>query len=266
MTDVYGQTILSIADAYDAQLKPLGDLALAQLDAQLGERIIDVGCGLAQTCVQLADVVGERGSVLGIDVSPLIAAAAKERARTYPQIRIECADAETGAFPQLSFDALFSRFGVMAFSNPIETFSKFRANLKPSGRLSFVCWREFSENELDWRPFNAVRSALPEALIAEANLDAPFSFSIPTNVVRILEAAGFSAIEYSSHDMDVIAGDLTKTTDLCLSVGATGRVLRSAPKLREKVEPLVRETLMSKETSAGVQLGAAVWVFSARVE
>lgn len=44
------------------------------------------------------------------------------------------------------FDAAFSRFGVMFFSDPAAAFADIRASLKPSGRLAFVCWRPLREN------------------------------------------------------------------------------------------------------------------------
>jgi streptogramin lyase len=37
------------------------------------------------------------------------------------------------------FDAAFSRFGVMFFSNPVAAFGNIRASLKAGGRLAFVC-------------------------------------------------------------------------------------------------------------------------------
>lgn len=71
--DLYGRTVVGVTRQYDAQLKPLGDLALSKLAAQEGEYIIDVGCGAGQTCLQIAETVGHSGLVLGIDISPIIA-------------------------------------------------------------------------------------------------------------------------------------------------------------------------------------------------
>ena len=39
------------------------------LDARPGERIADLGCGTGELTLQIADTVGERGSVVGLDSS-----------------------------------------------------------------------------------------------------------------------------------------------------------------------------------------------------
>jgi hypothetical protein len=51
-----------------------------------------------------------------------------------------------------SFNAAFSRFGVMFFSDPAASFINIRRSLRPNGRLAFVCWRALEENALDILP------------------------------------------------------------------------------------------------------------------
>ena len=58
------------------------------------------------------------------------------------------ADAQTYAFAPASFDAVFSRFGVMFFADPPAAFANIRRALKPGGRLVFVCWRTPAEELL----------------------------------------------------------------------------------------------------------------------
>ena len=42
---------------------------LRLLDAKPGERIIDFGCGSGEVTLQIAEMVGERGLVVGVDFS-----------------------------------------------------------------------------------------------------------------------------------------------------------------------------------------------------
>ena len=47
-----------------------GDAALAVLDPQPGERVLDIGCGFGDSTQQIARLVGDGGSATGVDVSP----------------------------------------------------------------------------------------------------------------------------------------------------------------------------------------------------
>ena len=66
----------------DAMLAPLGLAAMERGRPGKGERVLDVGCGVGQTSLQLAARVGSSGSVLGVDISaPMLSRArASERA------------------------------------------------------------------------------------------------------------------------------------------------------------------------------------------
>lgn len=266
LRDVYGRTVVGVTRQYDTQLKPLGDLALAKLDAKEGEHIIDIGCGAAQTCLQIAETVGPSGSVLGIDLSPTMAEFAMQRTRAASQIRIVRGDAGTIAFKPSGHDALFSRFGVMAFADPVSTFSHLKIALKPNGRLAFVCWRGLRENELDYLPFDAAADQLPFDDAQGAETAYPFSFSDAENIEAVLRKSGFDGIECTAHDISVSAGDLDDTIELCLSAGALGGIVRRNPELRAVVTEPVRQALAARVTARGLFMNAAVWTVTANAK
>jgi len=57
----------------DAQINPLGLVAMQRAGVTPGEQVLDVGCGCGQTALELAQRVGASGSVVGIDISqPLL--------------------------------------------------------------------------------------------------------------------------------------------------------------------------------------------------
>jgi SAM-dependent methyltransferase len=92
-----------------------------------------------------ADLGGGRGrrDVVGVDISPVMAEAARRRV---PTATVVTADAQTtdllAAAPGRPFDRVVSRFGVMFFADPTAAFGNVRAATAPGGRLAFVCWRE----------------------------------------------------------------------------------------------------------------------------
>ena len=104
----------------DAQIHPLGLVALQRAAIQLGERVVDIGCGCGQTSLELAERVGPKGFVLGIDISQPMLNRARERQKELGVTNLEFlqADAQTHQFSHEQFNVIFSRFGVMFFEEP----------------------------------------------------------------------------------------------------------------------------------------------------
>jgi SAM-dependent methyltransferase len=240
----------------DLQLSPLGLQAIAALAPSPGETILDIGCGTGQTVLQLADRVGQSGQVIGVDMASTLLESAQKRAHQTPQASFITADAATLDRPHHTVDACFSRFGVMAFAEPIAAFANLHRLLKPAGRLAFVCWRSLAENELDNLP---LRAAGLEHL-ADAT---PFTLADPATIHTTLTQAGFHTIAIAPHDQHVTAGDIETTLRVLLRIGPLGRILREHPTLRPAAEPKVRAALASQSDPSRVTLRAATWIVTA---
>jgi SAM-dependent methyltransferase len=248
------------AEAYeliDRQLSPLGLRAIEALGPGSGDIVLDIGCGAGQTLLQLAERVGPEGQVIGVDVAPLLLDIAKRRTAALGQVKLIQADAQFLDLPAGSTNAVFSRFGVMTFNDPVAAFANFRRILRPSGALGFVYWRSLQENELDHLPLSA-------AGVQATVDDGPFSFADPEHIHRTLEAAGFSEILVRSHDEKVSSGDLDAMTRVLLKVGPLGRIVRENPALRATAEQHLREALAALGDPSRVQLLASVWIVTAR--
>jgi ubiquinone/menaquinone biosynthesis C-methylase UbiE len=248
------------AEAYeliDLQLSPLGLTAIEALGLGSGDVVLDIGCGAGQTLLQLAEQVGTQGQVIGVDMAPLLLEIAKRRTEPLSQVRLIQADAQYLDLPSESADAVFSRFGVMTFNDPVAAFANFRRILRPSGALAFSCWRSLQENELDNLPLSAAgfQSTVDES---------PFSFADPEHIRRTLAAAGFSEIVIRSHDEKVSSGDLDAMTWVLLKVGPVGKIVRENPALRATTEYRLREALAALGDPSKVQLLASVWIVTAR--
>ena len=106
----------------ELQLAPLGQRGLAALAPLPGERVLDIGCGGGETANELARAVAPDGTVVGIDLSAAVLAFARREAAEHERIRFIQADAQIFPFEPASFDAAFSRFGVMFFADPTTAF------------------------------------------------------------------------------------------------------------------------------------------------
>src|SRR6266850_2472283 len=150
----------------DAQINPLGLVAMQRAEIRPGERALDVGCGCGQTTLELAQRVGASGSVLGIDISQPMLTRARERQQELGIKNLEFlhADAQTYSFERERFDLIFSRFGVMFFDDPAAAFANLRTALRSAGRLCFLCWQTLEKNEWARVPFlAATRHVQPPA-------------------------------------------------------------------------------------------------------
>jgi SAM-dependent methyltransferase len=256
-TDLAAQAWAEVGELVDLQLSPLGLRAMEALAPAAGEVIVDVGCGAGQSVLQLAERVGPHGRVIGVDIAPRLLALARRRAEGIAQAEFVEADAQGVPLPAASADAVFSRFGIMAFADPVAAFANFRRILKPSGRLAFVCWRALAENQLDLMPLQAAG--------LEAMADAtPFSFAEAGVVRATLETAGFEAVALQACDAPVSSGGVDAMAAVLLRVGPLGRILRETPQLRAAAEPRLRAALAEREADGAVWLRAATWVVTAR--
>jgi SAM-dependent methyltransferase len=252
----------------DALLEPLGSLALAEANAQLGASVLDVGCGAGTTSLALARRVGPGGRVLGLDVSAPLVALARERAvrAGLTQLEIVEGDAQQQELPAQSFDLLFSRFGVMFFADPTAAFRNLVRALRPGARLTFVCWQAPERNPWVALPLAAVARVLTLPAPPPPDVPGPFAFADRARVSRLLAAAGFADVEARSVELDLAFGsDIDSALILALQAGPASRVVREAGDAgRRAAEPVLRELLARHLGPHGVTFGSAAWLFTAR--
>lgn len=262
-----GRRWLERHEAVDRQLAPFGRRAMDRADIGAGQRVLDVGCGCGETTLELARRVGAGGSVTGIDISRLLIERACQLAAEsrLANILFEEADAQTFPFPPQSFDAVFSRFGIMFFDDPDAAFANLRAALRPGGRLSFVCWPAPRENQFITIPIAAATRhiTLPEP--GDPDAPGPFAFAEPERVRRILSRAGFSDIETERVIEKVGGGTLDETANQLAEVGPLSSILDSIDdQTRRAIVADIRAALAGLASQGRDSLDAVSWLVSAR--
>jgi len=263
-----GPRWLAMQRDLDAELEPFGAAVMSRLELGPGERVLDVGCGTGATSLMLAERV-RPGQVVGLDISGFLLAKARERGQAIENLRFECADAQTFAFSGPSYDAVFSRFGVMFFSDPVAAFGNLRMALRAGGKLGFVCWRELGDNPLFVMPLEAALPFLPEPpQPPEPGAPGPFAFADEDRLREVLERAGYGDIEITPHDRDLVVGgrkDLGGAVDMALQLGPLGRAVSTlSDQTCARVRAAVRDAFVPYHGSAGVKLPSATWIVTAR--
>jgi len=262
------QKWVDLQERLDALIEPFGALAIERAGLAAGERAIDVGCGCGATSLALARRVGPRGRVLGVDISAVMLARARVRARTEGLANVEFAnaDAQTHQFDAGAWDCAYSRFGVMFFAEPRGAFANLRGALRAGGRVSFACWRAMPENPWVTVPFAALATVLTPPPPPAPGAPGPFAFGDPDRVRAILADAGFAQIELAPHTGELALGaSLDDAVQFAINAGPASRLLDGATAAdRARAERAVRDALAPHARGGPVALPGAIWLVRAR--
>jgi len=249
-------------------LQPIADMLIDRAGPKPGERVLDIGCGAGATTVAFAKAVAPGGFALGIDVSGPMLSYARECAPKNLPLDFALADATVYPFDPASFDLLVSRFGVMFFADPVVSFANLRRALKPSGRLTFVCWRAPRENPWMMAPLQAVYKHVPKMPPVGPDDPGPFAFASEERVTRILTSAGFASVAMERCDiaMDLAIGrGLDAAVEGALDIGPASLALQDHPaEVREAAKNTVRETFLPFVRGQSVPLPGSMWIVTAR--
>lgn len=264
---VAGQHWTERQSVQDLLLAPVTEKLIARIDAQPGQRILDIGCGCGAIAIALARQVGPSGHVLGIDISEPMLERARELTDTGLPADYVLADATVYPFDSASFDLLVSRFGVMFFADPVLSFRNLRRSLRPNGRLVFACWREPRENSWMTAPLTAVYKHVPKLPQLGPDDPGPFAFADEARVRRILSEAGFAdiAMEACPLTLDVAAGKgLEAAVQGALEIGPASRALEGhPPEVVSAAIGSIREALTPFARGNAVLLPGSIWLVTA---
>jgi len=256
---------VSDADGHDDMSGPLGRLAIDALDLAGGMRVLDIGCGTGATTREIARRVGPSGDVLGADISGLLLGVARTRSAELTNVSFVEADVQTHPFDEGTFDAAFSRMGVMFFADPVAAFANVRRALRGGGRLAFVCWRSPADNEWVSVPGAAARPWV-DLVAGVDTAPGPFALADGAYLERVLRGAGFERIAIEDVRRPILVGghgDLD-TAMRFLSASRVGKQVLEDASDPDAAFAAIRKALGAYVTAEGVEMTAAVWLVTAR--
>jgi SAM-dependent methyltransferase len=260
-----GERWAKAQDRIDHHLGLITEALVAFAAPKCGERVLDIGCGGGTTALVIRERVGPEGAVTGIDISAPNLGIARARAHAgRADVTFLEADAATYEF-QAVYDLAFSRFGVMFFDEPVAAFANLRKALAKGGRLAFVCWRTFKENEWAFATYEAALDLLPPQEPMDPHAPGPFAFADRERLISILERAKFGDIAVKPLDTTV---NLGATVDDAVTEALTiGPLARAAAELdeaaREKIRRRIAPAIAKHQTSYGIVAPAAIWLVGA---
>jgi SAM-dependent methyltransferase len=261
-----GERWLAHLGAFEGMIAPIGEALMARAAFAPGERVIDVGCGAGATCIEIARRVGPSGSVLGLDISPVLIDAAASRARDarVPNVQWHCEDAATFRLDGPPFDRLHSRFGLMFFPEPLQAFANLRRVLRRGARLDFSVWAPAAQNAWVAQIMAIVgpHVQLPEPV---AHAPGPFAFDDPRYLSEVLSGAGFEPARLEVWQGRQLVGGAgaspEQAADFALAALHFGEMLeQSKPEARESVRAELVDLFARHRTPEGIAMSAKAFL------
>jgi ubiquinone/menaquinone biosynthesis C-methylase UbiE len=236
-----------------------------------GDRAVDVGCGFGDTAIELAQRVGSKGSVLGIDCCEAFLEIARSDAAAAGANNVEFVNADVQIYPfEGDFDFCFSRFGTQFFENPVAGLRSMRRSLKPGGTMTMIVWRGIDDNPwLGMAKEIVLRFLPPPGDDGRSCGPGPFSMAGQDMVTKQLEISGYTDIEFVRVDAPLMVGNSPDdAVGFQLALGPAGEVFREAgdeaESKRDEITAALKSELSKFESDEGVVLPSSSWVITAR--
>ncbi len=162
------------------------------LDAQPGERVLDVGCGPGFYVAELLERVGPQGSVTGVDVASAMLAVAAKRAAGHDNVVFHQADATRLPVADEAFDAAVSVQVLEYVADVPAALTEIHRALRPGGRVVIwdVDWATVSWRSRDADRMRRLLAAWDKHLTHRA---------LPQTLAPSLREVGFADIEVAGH-------------------------------------------------------------------
>lgn len=228
---------------------------------RLGEaqRLLDIGCGLGEAALALAQDLGEDGEVVGVDVSAEMLRVARAKARAARcRVRFTVGDACALDEPDGCFDVARSERTLQWLADPVAAVAEMARVVRPGGRISLI--------DTDWSTFaidvgdDDLAARVREAMRTERGR--------PSNIGRrlhdLVRNAGFVpfAEAEATHTWNSWNPDESPAPDGCFSMQSLADDLVAADQLapadRDRFVSTIRQAALRDRFSMTLTMYAVV--------
>ncbi len=147
--------------------KKYRSIGLEQLNINRGETVLEIGFGTGHCLKKIAESVGEKGKVYGIDISSGMLEVSKQRLKEtglIDRVVLFCGDATKMPYEDNKFDAVFMSFTLELFDTPEipEILGEIKRVLKPYGRLGVVSMSKEDGDSILLRLYEWAHKIVPQ--------------------------------------------------------------------------------------------------------
>lgn len=179
-------------DMWIPQLQEAGIALIKCLDAQAGDKVIDIASGTGEPALSLARTMGSDIEIVGTDAADGMVTIANRKAKDEKlnNISFSVMAAESLQYDDDSFDRALCRFGVMLFEDSLAGTKEIRRVLKPGGQFAIAVWSTPETMPTLYWTYQVMAPRLPEE--AHPPLAKVTSLGGPGVFDALLREAGFT--------------------------------------------------------------------------
>ncbi len=197
MSDISTHFIGTIPEIYDRALGPhffqdYGEELAARVAAEDPSNVLELAAGTGIVTRFLRNALPLDCRLVATDLNPPMLEVAEAKFDNYEQVSFEEADAMSLPFEDDTFDVIACQFGVMFFSEKVESFAEALRVLRPGGVYHFNVWDSWQGN-----PFGRICQDVIEAFYPDDPpqfYKFPFGYHDPGVIEADLKRGGFTDI------------------------------------------------------------------------
>lgn len=190
------------SDLIDSAASGISERLVEMAGVEPGSRVLDVAAGYGEPSLTAAVRAGSDGSVVATDISAEMLAFGRKRAAGAGVENIEFVESDAAGldFPEASFDAAVSRWGIIFEPDGEGAAGRVRSFLKPDSRMAISSW-----GPPERVPFIALpmRTAMQRLGVdpPPPGTPGPLSRPTPEALGGLLEGGGFRDVATEEHDV-----------------------------------------------------------------
>jgi enediyne biosynthesis protein CalE5 len=171
---------------------------------EAGSRVLDVAAGYGEPSLTAAKAAGAEGSVVATDISAEMLSYGAERAQAAGLDNIEFVESDAAGldYPEDSFDAALSRWGIIFEPDGEAAAGRIRAFLKSGGRMAISSWGQPEQVPMLAVPMQTAMQHLDVPPPAPGT-PGPLSRPTPEALGSLLEGGGFSEVRVEEERVDL---------------------------------------------------------------
>jgi enediyne biosynthesis protein CalE5 len=225
---------------FEEMTRPVNAWLCAKTRLAPGMTVLDIASGTGQPGLTAARIIGPTGRMVGIDIAHEMVEAASGLAAAEDLTNTEFRqmDAQALDFPDATFDAAVSRWGVMFPEDQAKALGELFRVLKPGARYAAAFWDDTTKNPRQSFLDSVIRKALGEPPRETNAGGVAYRYANPQPLVDLLAQTGF---EIGELETVTFAYDFDSVEDFWQGLQEawpSGRLNTLSPEQRARVEAL----------------------------